>query len=399
MGYVIWVWLVVSATSNPPEVELRTLDGQVHRGGLAALSEQTIGLQTSTGPVQVPLERVAELLPKSPPAARPVPSVWVHLVDGSRVAVQEFLLEGEKVRLQLLGSDQPLECARADVAWVRLQPETETLAPAWKKLLQTKTDTDVLVLRTDQALDYHRGVIHGVGADTIQFELDRERIPVKRGRVFGLIFRHPEGRTLPAPVGIVHDVTGSQWYVQKIVLEGQVLRWTSPVGLTGSTRLEDLVRLDFSEGKIVYLSDLEPMSVRWTPFFGPAEIPASQAEFFAPRKDRALEPRPIQLGGKKYNKGLAIHSRTEIVYRLPRPFRRLQAVVGIDDQIRPAGHVQLIIRGDEKVLLEEAISGTQPPKPIDLDITGVRRLVILVDFGQDMDIGDHLLLGDIKLVQ
>jgi len=399
MGYFGCVCFVGLALSAGPEMHVRTLDGQVHIGTLTVLTEQTIGLQTSNGPVSVPLERVAELTPKTPPSPKPAPSVWVQLVDGSRAAVQDFLLVGGKVQLRLPGTDRPWECGRRDVAWVRLQPETETLGPAWKRLLESKIDTDLLVLRTDQALDYHRGVIHGVSAETVQFELDRERIPVKRARVFGLIFRHPEGRSLPTPVGILHDSSGSQWQVQKVELDGQALRWTTPAGLTGITPLEDLLRLDFSEGKIVYLSDLEPESVRWTPFFGPAETPASQAEFFAPRKDRALEPRPIQLGGKKYSKGLAIHSRTEMVYRLPRPFRRLQAVVGIDDLIRPAGHVQLVIRGDDKVLLDQPISGTQSPKLIDLDISGVRRLVILVDFGQDMDIGDHLLLGDIKLVQ
>lgn len=399
MAYFLWLWLMGWAEPGSLEVQVRTLEGQVQSGVLTALSEQTVGLQTPSGPVSTPLDRVAELTPKTPPATKPAPAAWVQLVDGCRAAVQEFLLEEGKVRLQVAGSEAAFQCARRDVAWVRFQPETETIGPAWKKLLEMKTDTDVLVLRTDQGLDYHRGVIHQVTAETVQFELDRERIPVKRGRVFGLIFRHPEGRSLPAPVGILHEAGGSQWYVEKLTLEGQVLRWTSPAGLSGSTPLAELVRLDFSEGKIVYLSDLEPESVRWTPFFGPAEVPASQAEFFAPRKDRALEPRPIQLGGKKYNKGLAIHSRTEMVYRLPRPFRRLQAVAGIDDQIRPAGHVQLVIRGDDKVLLDQAISGSEPPKPIDLDITGVRRLVILVDFGQDMDIGDHLLLGDIRLVQ
>ncbi len=398
MGYTLCLCYGMIAL-GALEVEVRTLDGQVHSGALTALSEQAIGLQTGSGPVQTPLERVAELAPKTPPAVKPGGAVLVQLVDGARATVQEFLLQDGKVRLQPAGSTAPLECTRRDVAWVRLQPETEALGPAWKRLLESKTDTDILVLRTDQGLDYHRGVIHDVTAETVQFELDRERIPVKRSRIFGLVFRRPEGRNLPASVGVLHDVNGNQWYVQKVVLEGETLRWTSPAGLSGATPLAELVRLDFSEGKIVYLSDLTPQSVRWTPFFGPAETPASQAEFFAPRKDRALEPRPIQLGGKKYAKGLAIHSRTEMTYRLPRAFRRLQAVVGIDDQIRPAGHVQLVIRGDDKVLLDETVSGTQPPKPIDLDISGVRRLVILVDFGQDADIGDHLLLGDMKLVQ
>ncbi|HOM17929.1 MAG TPA: hypothetical protein PLQ00_11410, partial [Thermoguttaceae bacterium] len=149
MGYTLCLCYGMIAL-GALEVEVRTLDGQVHSGALTALSEQAIGLQTGSGPVQTPLERVAELSPKTPPAVKPGGAVLVQLVDGARATVQEFLLQDGKVRLQPAGSTAPLECTRRDVAWVRLQPETEALGPAWKRLLESKTDTDILVLRTDQ---------------------------------------------------------------------------------------------------------------------------------------------------------------------------------------------------------------------------------------------------------
>ena len=401
MGGLVWACFAAAILTVPGEVQVRTLDGQVHIGQLAALTEQSVTVQTGSGAVNVPMEQVAELASKSATSAQAQPGAIVAgWVDESLAAVAEFTLQEGRVRVRLSAEGQQgLECSRRDLVWVRFQPETEALSAVWKRLVEGKQDTDLLVLRTEQGLDYHRGVIHEVTAETVRFEVDREQIPVKRARVFGLVFHRAEGRSLPAGLGLLYDKAGNRWSIQKIRLENDQLQWTSPAGLSGTTALADLVRLDVSQGKIVFLSDLEPESVRWTPFLGAAETPASQREFFAPRKDRALDPRPIQLGGKKYAKGLAIHSRTEMVYRLPRPFRRLQAVAGIDDQIRPAGHVQLVIRGDDKVLLDQAISGSDPPKPIDLDISGVRRLVILVDFGQDMDIGDHLLLGDIRLVQ
>ena len=54
------------------------------------------------------------------------------------------------------------------------------------------------------------------------------------------------------------------------------------------------------------------------------------------------------MGGKEYRKGLAVHGRTEMTYRLPDRFRRFQAVVGIDDRVRPQGSMRLVVRGDRR---------------------------------------------------
>ena len=65
------------------------------------------------------------------------------------------------------------------------------------------------------------------------------------------------------------------------------------------------------------------------------------------------------------------------------------------------GHiVQLVISGDGKILFDGEIKGREPPRPLDLDVVGVRDLEILVDFGSDVsDIGDHLDLVDAKLIR
>ena len=160
-----------------------------------------------------------------------------------------------------------------------------------------------------------------------------------------------------------------------------------------------VVRVDFSGGKIVFLSDLEPESAKWTPYFGPASVSPILAAYYAPRKDRPLMPGVLKLGEKEYQKGLAVHSRTELVYRLPGRFRQFQAVVGIDHRVRQRGNVRLVVTGDERVLLETAVTGTDDPKSVDLDIQGVRRLGILVDFGENLDVGDHLNLCNARIIK
>jgi hypothetical protein len=45
------------------------------------------------------------------------------------------------------------------------------------------------------------------------------------------------------------------------------------------------------------------------------------------------------------------------------------------------------------------VTGRDKAFPVDLDITGVKRLKILVDFGEEMDIADHLNLCDARLTK
>ena len=89
----------------------------------------------------------------------------------------------------------------------------------------------------------------------------------------------------------------------------------------------------------------------------------------------------------------------ELVYLLTEDFRRCQALVGIDDRVREGGNVRLVISGDDKELFSQAITGHDEPFPLDLDITGVKRLKIVVDFGDELDIADHLNLCEARLTK
>ena len=160
-----------------------------------------------------------------------------------------------------------------------------------------------------------------------------------------------------------------------------------------------VVRIDYSRGKVVYLGELEPETVDWTPYFGPADNIRSRAKFLWPRENRSLDSGPLQLDGRPYEKGIAIHSRTRLTYHLAGDFRRFKATAGIDDSVRPAGHVRLVLHGDGRVLFQADVAGTDPPRPLDLDVSSVRRLTILVDFGENLDTADHLDLCQARVVK
>ena len=113
-----------------------------------------------------------------------------------------------------------------------------------------------------------------------------------------------------------------------------------------------------------------------------------------------MEGKPLRLNQKTYARGLAIHSKTELRYRLGGEYRRLQAMVGIDDEITKFGATTVRVIGDRKPLYAADFAPRQPAIPLDLDVTGVIELEILVDWGPDgSDIGDRIHLADARLVK
>jgi hypothetical protein len=175
--------------------------------------------------------------------------------------------------------------------------------------------------------------------------------------------------------------------------------------------LADVNFIDFSAGKILYLSDVDAASDQWTPLVGLPPGATAAAQYGKYRRDQSAYGGPLTLWTKEnesppapaqpraYNKGLALRSRTELVYRLPAGFRRFLAVAGIDPATSASGNVRLQIFADDHVLFESDVAGREPAQPIDIDVKGVKRLKIVVDYGQNLDTGDWLNLCDARIVK
>ena len=395
----MWQLLVyILLTGATPTFEVQTLDGRALSGSLAEMTAERMVVETAEGKVSLERDKLLELSHKHKSAAAILPvGAWIELTDGSTIIARQYKVQGEKAQITLF-DDEVLETSTRSIRNVRLQMESEAVTAQFTQILAKKHDSDVLVVRKGDNLDYHLGVLGEINAEVVKFQLDGEQLPIKRAKVYGFVYRHPSGDVPPSPTCRLVDAFGSHWQVSKITLEKK-LQCITPSGLAFSCSPENVAHIDFSMGKIVYLSDLKPESVTWTPFFGTAKTLPSMEQFFMPRKDRNFESNPLQVAGTEYEKGLAIRSRTEMVYRLPGSFSRLKAIAGIDDTVRPQGNVRLVIRGDNNVLLDTPIAGTDAPKPIDLDLTGVRKLSILVDFGNRAGIGDHLDLCNARITK
>jgi hypothetical protein len=394
MNGILLAILLISAT---PSFEAVTLDGQTVVGPVVELTPKRLTIDTQRGRVSIPTSRLLAVLPKQKPkAAAGDAAVIMQLADGAVIRGQQYVTGKSRAWIRLAGGElveSPVNMVQT-VSFGALQ--TAELQSDWSRLAAMKTDADLLVVRSGNGLDYQKGVLHDVTEQVVRFDLDGKVLPVKRAKVFGLIYHHGAAAEMPPALCRITDTSGSLWPVRSLSL-GEKLQWTTPAGADVSQSFVSIARIDFSAGKLLYLSDLKPDSIAWTPYFGAREPLPVMRQFYAPRFDRGFDGPALRLGGVDYPKGMALHSRTELIYRLPERFSRFLALAGIPDSVRPGGKVRLVVRGDDKVLIECTLTGKDAPRPIDLDVTGVRRLIVLVDFDDGLNRGGQLLLCNARV--
>jgi hypothetical protein len=265
--------------------------------------------------------------------------------------------------------------------------------------------------REGQSLDYVEGVLGDVTSEKVAFELDGDDMKVDRNKVAGFIYFRRDAVKEVEPRLVIRGRSGVNVNAVEARLLNNVIRLTTAAGTKFDWPLEDIDVADFSAGKLLYLSDLKPAVSNTTPLISLPGGASLLRRFTEPRLDHSAYGGPLTLssgdelssspsaGLQTFTKGLAIRSRTELVYRLPVGFRRLTAMAGIDPATRASGDVRLEILGDNQPLLSTEIGGTDPPRTIDVDIAGVKQLRIVVDYGKNLDTGDWLNLCDLRLVK
>lgn len=407
----MWHWLAIGLLGlMAGEVEVTQLGGAKVTGPLQELSADGVVVKTPQGDQRLELKNVLAITfagRAGTSAAEAKPGTIVELVDGSSFTTTS-LVAARGIGRATISGDTSVEIRTRTIRSLRFN-STAGLDLAWQEITSQKITGDTLIIRkpvkaenSDQpgwVLDRQEGIVQEITSDLVQFDIDGDRIPVKREKLEGLVFFQPVARELADPIGRVFDVSGGRWNAKSLKLSAGKLDLETTSGVMVSLPLDRIEKLDFSSGNTLFLSDVEPDSAEWTPFIESRTAAARLARLYQPRRDQSFSGGKLMLAGQSYDKGLSIHSRTLLTYRVPRNFKRLLATVGIDDRVRETGHVQLVITADTRTLFDRPISGKDAPVELDLDLTGVRRLTVLVDYGEGLDIADHLNLANARITK
>jgi alpha-glucosidase len=107
----------------------------------------------------------------------------------------------------------------------------------------------------------------------------------------------------------------------------------------------------------------------------------------------AADGSPMRIAGVPYETGVGVHAHSEIVVDLGGRYERFVSRVGVDDEVYPVdtrGSVAFQVVGDGRVLADSGVvRDGEPAKLIDVDVSGVQRLLLRVTDGGDGKNDDH----------
>ncbi len=367
---------------------LRPAEGEPLKGQLEALERPwriKLGGRTWQGADVLELrslDQPVRLAPQGP---------QVLLANGDRIAMKVHQADGE-----LLGGSSgplgelliPLERIRA----VLLNPPADELAcdRLCRHLANERTKSDRVILANG---DVVRGTLMKLTAEQVVLQSDGDGLGVPRESVKAIAFSwdltfFPPLKSLYAQAALAD---GTVLSLTEAELTGQILRCRAAFGDRVFVPLSQLCALAFRNGRVTYLSDLQPASYRHRPFFS-LEFPY--------RRDRNVMGGPLRIRGQLFRKGLGQHSGSELTYRLDGPWRRFEATVGIDDSAHGGGSALFIVKLDGRVVWRsDELTGRSGTQEARVELGKAKELTLAVDYGRNAHVLDRADWAEARLIK
>ncbi len=126
--------------------------------------------------------------------------------------------------------------------------------------------------------------------------------------------------------------------------------------------------------------------------WGPVELNRSNGE------QRQGDGQPLTLGGTVYPSGLGVHAASVLEYALGGRCSQFSVVQGVDDEVGDRGSVVFQVYGDGVKRDESPVlRGSDPGRPVTLDVSGVQTLSLRVSDAGDGRSHDHADWADARV--
>ncbi len=387
--------------------EIVPLSGKPVRGTVVGVDAQFVTFKDeASAELKVPIKEMSSIeLGAKVPVLGDKPYDEIELTDGSlfRTAPGTAKFKLDKVEPGSLagpeGAIAPTIVTPLNSMFVLLRdahkPATRT---EWKKLMGTRGKRDLFVLRekreTGEILQQSEGTLLTGNAegDRVIFELTSgEKADYGLSRATGGIVFNQAPRAVVLPtVCKVMDVFGNVIIAASVEFAGSGLKVKSVSGAAVEYKaLASVARLDFSQGNLAYLSEMD------------ADVEAPKAvegePFFTYSKNKTAMGLPLRLDGKTYPKGLWIYPDTTLRYKLGGEYKTFRVVIGVDETVQIASsEVKVVIEGDGSVLFSKIVKRTDKPVEQTFNVKDVKELKITVE-RQSLYAGNQIDLGDARL--
>ena len=393
----VLVWMIVisgiAAPLRAATVQALRVDGTTVQGEWAGCSDATsVSIRTADGMQKITFDDLARVNFAS--TAKPSEGAIVfHLADGGRL-YGELVGDAPEavVTRTVLGDAVPIAFDRlAAIQFVRggdtFARAEELFESALKERLPAQ---DVLITRGPEDTKSLRGRLETLDAESGSFAFGDKPRTFQTDKIFGIVFATGANKQSIFPVTIELS-NGSVVSGAVERADAESVKAATSVGPIVEMKVGEVMSLRVRSPRVVYLSDLTPTAERME---GMLHRP------WPVRKDRSVSAAPLSMAGRVFDRGLGVHSKTELDYAVGGAYESLVATIGIDDAVRPSGSVVFRILGDGKDLFDSGVlTGQHPPRDVKVDVKGVNTLTLIVDYGDGLDLSDHADWGGVRLLK
>jgi hypothetical protein len=384
-----------------PVFEARAADGKAVRGPLRRLGP---GWSVRLGAEGGTVEGAGLLTLRRTDLPRPAFPTGPHfiLANGDRVPAKGVRLDGERLYFRhpdlAGGQETSLPLGALAVWWVTPPDRAADPEKLRRRLAAQRRTRDVILLRNGDTVE---GVLSALDAAEAGVEVDKKKVSVKVSQVAAVALSteladalRPKGayaRLVLAGNGTAHGTRLSLTSAE--CADGATLTGTTAFGAQVRVPVERVAALDVFQGAAVYLSDLKPAKYESSPFTDAAWPFAADAN---------VAGHDLRLGGSVYDKGLGLHNRGGLTYKLDGRYRRFEALVGLDERDGDGGSARVKVLADGKPLdigARRALTAKAGPLPVSAPVAGVKELTLLVEFGDNGDVLGVVDWADARLVR
>jgi hypothetical protein len=404
-----------AAWAADPPISIRTLDGKTITGELTGITDREVQLKVDGKPLSTPLESVLQIDIQPLPVGAASKSAYsaVALTDGSVLRCSKFGIKGKDATLTL-SADQQFTVPLTAVSSVLNEANNEALGKHFRDYVAKSKQkrSDFLLVKRGEALNGLDGTV-GDGdekGENVEFTREGQKLPISLAKTQGIIFfRETDPKMVPAACKLL-DMARNEVMIATIAKSEKGFQITTPSGAKIDYPRQLIARLDYSKGKLTFLSDIDPVEIVENCTEGQDSV-----QHF--HRDKNLDGGAIRIGPSSYSKGLSLHSHTELEYDLKGEYREFSAFLGIEESIGGGdGPTVVKILGDGKELYNGTLKKGQklnptakPPGaaaakkdnemvlPLKLSVVNVLKLRIVVESGDLLDLGKHATLAEAQV--
>lgn len=381
-----------------PVFMVRTASGK-RLSGVVTRLEADFNAVLDVGPVAagelVSMQRQGALLPPLPGEPH------VVFANGDRLTGEVLSIESDRVKFRawlsrdggaLSMPEVTIPLPALSLIWFRAPPveSRDGQTPPWAGERRRR---DLVLMRNG---DIRRGTVQKLDEPigTLTLVDEGKEIRLDAGQVVAVALNTDLSRSL-RPRGVYGRMTlsnGARLSFVEPSIHGLSLQVKTLFGATVQVRLEEVAQLETRQGRAIFLSDLKPVAYEHQPYLGvrwPYQL------------DRSVTGKSLRLGGHVYDKGIGMHSQSRLSFDLNGQYRRFESWVGLDDLSGQGGRVVVRVLADDQPIAgdNEELSTTTGPRFIEADVTGRKRLTLVVEFGAAGDVCDHVNWCEARLIR